>query len=163
LMPIAMANLRAKGPPFKSIGPGAWAAATGDFYDSSRRLLLDEIRALGLSGDPVALVPNRDLVLLAGSRDAEALLAIARRPAPRPGRAGTERGPIHRIALCVKGDGWSECVPNVTPAVRDRYRDLTVEGWSSLYNDQQQSLQDELGNGWYVGKSEVVQSRATKH
>ncbi|MEZ6068061.1 MAG: hypothetical protein R3B90_20640 [Planctomycetaceae bacterium] len=52
-----------------------YVSATGDNYDASRLLLTDRIEQFDLQGDPVAMVPNRDTLLVTGSED-EAGLAL---------------------------------------------------------------------------------------
>jgi hypothetical protein len=48
-----------------------------DAFDSSRVLFVDEIRALPLKGAPVALVPDRESLLIAGADDPEGLRRLA--------------------------------------------------------------------------------------
>jgi hypothetical protein len=45
-----------------------------DNYDPARLLLLDKIRQPKIKGDPVILIPNRDSLLLTGSKDPKGLL-----------------------------------------------------------------------------------------
>ena len=42
---------------------------TGDAFDAARILLLDRVRSLKLTGEPVAMVVNRESLLLTGSED----------------------------------------------------------------------------------------------
>ena len=48
-------------------------AQVGDSYDATRLLLSEQIAALGLQGQPVALAADRELLILAGSADLPAL------------------------------------------------------------------------------------------
>jgi hypothetical protein len=153
----ALANLRARPAAFEQVEPGLWMSRVGDSYDSARLLLVEEIRALGLSGNPVALVPNRDLVLLAGSRDARALLAAAEHAAA----AAEQPRPVHTIALCLGDEGWSDCSPDVTPEVKLRFHELATLGWAGLYEDQKPVLQDRLGDSVFVASASVVRDAAS--
>lgn len=74
---IAVENLRAAAPsPFRRIGDGVYAATVGDCFDSARLLLLDEIAALPLKGEPLALPANRDTLLVTGTRNLGGLYRI---------------------------------------------------------------------------------------
>jgi hypothetical protein len=71
---VAAAMLRAHRPAeFLAVADGAYSARAGDGLDSSRLLLVDEILALGLVGDPVAVVPHRDALYITGSEDPEGM------------------------------------------------------------------------------------------
>jgi hypothetical protein len=61
-----------------SPAPGVWASPWHDHYDAARLLIVaDLIDPDDLDGDLVAMVPNRDTLLLAGARDDDALAALA--------------------------------------------------------------------------------------
>ena len=68
--------------PLKFIGPqqakGVYLSAAGDSYDGSRLLLTDLIRQFHVKGDPIAMIPNRDNLIVAGSDDVEGLNACWR-------------------------------------------------------------------------------------
>ena len=81
---IAVANLGVDAK-FEQLEPGVWAAQMHDSYDASRIMLVEDIDKLGLAGGAVALIPNRETLLLAGKTDAKALMRIA-----RSGRGGVE-------------------------------------------------------------------------
>ena len=67
-------NLRARtARPFERRDDGVYASSWHDAYDSSRLLLPDVVRALPLDGAPVAMVPNRDWLLVADSAKPAAL------------------------------------------------------------------------------------------
>lgn len=55
---------------------GVYIIATGDSYDASRLLLLD-LFDFEFAGHPVAMVPNRELLLVTGSEDTEGLAMLA--------------------------------------------------------------------------------------
>lgn len=74
----ALDNLRAASPcHFERQDGGFHISAYGDHYDSSRVLLPHLFGQLGLKGDPVAIVFERRSILVAGSRDRDALTAMA--------------------------------------------------------------------------------------
>jgi len=71
LMQRARSNLLARGGEegFLRVGPGCYRSAWQDNLDGSRLLLPGILQRLRLPGDPVALLPNRDTLLVVGSED----------------------------------------------------------------------------------------------
>ena len=72
-----------------AIRPGLWRSPWADNYDASRLLLHDLVWQFPVKGSHVAVVPNRDTLLVTGSDDAEGLLEICARAlkafeSPRP-------------------------------------------------------------------------------
>ncbi|MBA3459775.1 MAG: hypothetical protein H0T46_07430 [Deltaproteobacteria bacterium] len=154
---IATENLAAKGTPFQSVQPGLWTSPAHDNYDSSRILLLEEIKKLGLKGTVVAMIPNRDTLYLAGSQDAAALLAMA----DLAEKASEEPRPIHTVPLCLSGTTWSDCEPGPTPEVKTRMHAMATMGRQSLYAEQKDLLQEKLGEEVFVASYTVLQDKGT--
>jgi hypothetical protein len=75
LMQTARANLLARsgGKGFQCLGPGRFRSTWRDSLDGSRMLLPGLLKRLPLRGDPVALVPNRNTLLVVGSEDLQGL------------------------------------------------------------------------------------------
>lgn len=71
LMQRARSNLLARGGEegFLQVGPGCYQSAWADNLDGSRLLLPGILQRLQVRGDPVALLPNRDTLLVVGSED----------------------------------------------------------------------------------------------
>jgi hypothetical protein len=76
LLQQARANLviRSGDARFHAVGQGCFRSTWQDDLDGSRILLPNFLRALPVKGDPVALLPRRDLLLVAGSGDPEGLV-----------------------------------------------------------------------------------------
>ncbi|MBV8758204.1 MAG: hypothetical protein JO257_13035 [Deltaproteobacteria bacterium] len=142
---IAVTNL-AVDAKFEQIEPGVWAARMNDSYDASRIMLVEDIGKLGLAGGPVALIPNRETLLLAGRTDTKALMRIAELAEA----AAKDPRPIHTQALCLDGSEWHDCIPNVTPRVKQRFASLAAQGWIDLYGDGHDAYQDQLGDDLFV-------------
>ena len=157
-MDIALANLAAKGVPFRELSPGLWTSPAHDNYDSSRIFLYDEIAKLKLKGTVVAMIPNRDTLLLASSEDAKALLAMA----DAADKVSEEPRPIHTVPLCLSGKTWSDCEPAPTPAVKDRMHELATMGRQSLYSEQKDALQEKVGEDVFVASYTVLQDKDKK-
>lgn len=154
-MEIAVANLAAKGVPFREVSPGVWTSPAHDNYDSSRIFLYDEIAKLKLKGTVVAVIPNRDTLYLASADDPKALLAMA----DLADKAAEEPRPIHTAPLCLSGKTWSDCEPGSTPVVKARMHALATTGRQSLYGEQKEALQERLGDDIFVASYTVIQNK----
>jgi hypothetical protein len=129
VLAIATTNLKAHHEPFQQVEPGVWSSPDGEANGASYILLVDEIRKLNLKGGPVAMIPYRGTLLLAGAKDPKALLAMSGRVVDLEG----SQHEIHSIPLCLDGKAWHECVPAVTREVRDGFSGLATTGWATVY------------------------------
>ena len=75
LMLKARSNLLARGGEehFQRLGAGRFRSTWQDNLDGSRLLLPGVLKALPLQGDPVVVLPNRDTLLVVGSKDHQGL------------------------------------------------------------------------------------------
>ncbi len=116
---IALGNLRQRSPrPFQEVLPGLWESRFHDHHDEARILLVEEIEGLKLKGGAVAMIPNRDTLLLAGRDDAQALLALAY--TAENAVAGVP-SPISMTPLCLERHEWKPCLPAASAEVRERF------------------------------------------
>jgi len=156
---VAMENLLSL--PAKFIGPGSgegvYLSATGDDYDASRLLVKDAIRHLQVKGDHIAMIPNRENLIVAGSEDVEGLAGMVKVAA----NALKEPRPISGIALLLDGDEWTPWLP---PSSHPSYKDFRQLQLQSLGQDyaEQKTLLDKLhenkGEDVFVATFSVVQS-----
>ena len=135
---VARENLAAL--PAKFIGPqsgeGVYLSATGDSYDASRLLLTDIIRQFQVKGDPVAMIPNRENLVVVGSEDTEGLsgmlkMAIEAMKQPRP---------ISGIALRLDGDEWVPWLPDVSHPLYKDFQQLQLQSLGHDYAEQAEGL-----------------------
>lgn len=78
LLPIALDNLRAISPSkFERMKEGHFVSAYNDNYDASRLLLPDLFANLPLRGNPVAVAVSRSCLVVCGSHELDALVAMA--------------------------------------------------------------------------------------
>ena len=63
--------------PFENPQPGLYVSPWRDNHDASRLVLTNLIRRLDVKGDHVAMVPNRDTLLVTGSADSAGLARMA--------------------------------------------------------------------------------------
>ena len=68
-MEVACENLLESSIAFSQIGDGFYSAVSGDSYDSARILLRDRVLSWEVTGDHVAMIPQRDAMYVTGSDD----------------------------------------------------------------------------------------------
>jgi hypothetical protein len=133
---FACSNLRHKEDPvFISPHEGVYISATGDNYDASRLILGDMVHQFDVQGDFIAMVANRDTLIVTGSENMAGLRVMV----ARARRALEEPRPISMIALRLVDDEWHEWLPAVDHAL---YRDMALLRLQSL--GQQHAEQKEL-------------------
>src|SRR5262249_15656333 len=69
---VSFASLQGEG------GEGVYISATDDNYDASRLVMLDLVRKMPVRGDYIAMVPNRDTLVISGSEDAAGLQVMCK-------------------------------------------------------------------------------------
>ncbi len=83
----------------KFIGPesgkGVYLLATGDSYDASRILIKDAVRRFQVKGDHIAMIPNRENLIVVGSEDVQGLAGMVK----LANKALKDPRPISGIAL----------------------------------------------------------------
>lgn len=139
-MEIAQRNLEATNFAFASIGEKFFASATGDTYDASRLVLLDLIQKLEVQGHHIAMVPNRDSLLITGSEDEEGLgmmFALAEKT------LNEEPRPMIGTPLRLDGDQWVEWLPPPGHPMYDAFRSMELRFIGPIY-DEQKELLDEI-------------------
>lgn len=139
---IATQNLMEAGFQYAKVGDGLYVSAVGDSYDASRVLLTDFIRSLEVQGDIIAMVPNRDMMLVAGADDdqaLEAMVALAEQAVQEP-------RPLASTALKLVGDDWVDWMPSRGHQLFDRFRVLELKYLYQEYAQQKEML-DKLYEG----------------
>jgi hypothetical protein len=111
-----------------------------DHYDASRLLILaDLIDRDDVDGDLVAMIPNRDTLLVAGSDNAGGLagLAVLAEEILKDPR------PLHGYPLCLRGDDWGPFLPEPDHPCAGGFRRLRLKSLARDYAEQA-SLLNEL-------------------
>jgi hypothetical protein len=147
--------------PWPSPAPGVWASPWHDHYDAARLLILpDLIDPDDVAGDLVAMVPNRDTLLVAGAEDDKALavlieLAEAALKDPRP---------IHGFPLRRASHGWVPFVPEPGRPGAERFRLLRMNCLGHDYTEQAgllNQLSDRRGGGPFAASFSAMQNTQT--
>lgn len=107
-----------------------------DSYDSSRLLLLDFVRKLEVHGDPIAMVPHRDQLLITGSEDMDGLDVMA----SLANKGFDDPRYLTCTALCLDGDEWVSWMPPKDHPHFAKFRLLEVKTLYGRYERQQELL-----------------------
>ncbi len=140
-MEVAKRSLEEKPFAIKHIKGELYILTNGDSYDATRMLMVDVLRSLRLSGDPMALPLARDALLICGSNDQKGLglmfeFAKDKKDCPRP------VCPLpHRL---VNGE-WQLWVPPPHSPHINKVRWLEIEYLLGEYSEQERLMR--LRNG----------------
>lgn len=154
----AKQNLSELSTSFAGIESQFYLCAEADNYASSRILLVDNIRQLEVKGDWVAMVPNRDTLLITGSDDTDGLRMMAHMAEEaykRPRRQG--------LGLLRLVDGeWETWFPPEDSPVHQQFLKLELMSRADEYSDQQEILDKVLEKEMaeqFVASYSVVQKQ----
>lgn len=133
---IAKQNLREMTQQCAQMGE-VFVFASGDSHDAARMLLTDVVGSLEVAGAPIAMVPNREMLLVTGEdspEGLEAMLGIATQALAHERR-------ISSVAFRLEGDAWVPWLPADDHPLRQQFQLLRVQGQMGDYERQQELLQ----------------------
>lgn len=143
---------------FANLDHCVYASATGDNYDASRLVMLDLIRRFEVNGDYIAMVPNRDKLIVTGSDDEHGLgimskIAEASYDEPRP---------ISTVALRLEGEEWVPWLPPRSSPSFAKFHELRLRTIGAEYNDQKELLDEVYStSGPSVAQFNAMQNKAS--
>jgi hypothetical protein len=121
---------------YSKIGDNLVAFVSGDSYDACRILLVEKIRDMGLSGRPVAMVPNRDSVYITGEDDETGLTMMIKLAAD----AMNDQYGLSGVPLVLDGDHWVDWMPPPSHPSYATFRDLELKTLRPAYHEQEQLI-----------------------
>jgi hypothetical protein len=141
-------------------GEGVYLSAAKDNYDASRLILPDLVGQFRVKGEPVAMVPNRSNLIVAGTEDLDGLKAMLgfaqdalKEPRPNSG-----------IALRLDGDAWVSWLPDRShPLYRD-FKRMQVQWSGQDYREQKAILDprhEKSGEDIFVASFSMFEQEAT--
>lgn len=135
----ALDNLHRTPPTFTEIRPGLFRSQEQDSFDAARILLRPALKALPLSGRPVAALPRWSCLLVTGDQDRDGLLELVRAveeevQKPRP---------IGAVPLVLDGDEWRTFFPAGASEEAVRVRNLVSTARGRSYSTQKKLLERE--------------------
>jgi hypothetical protein len=160
-MEIARHNLEETQITFAAIGDHLYGSATGDTYDASRLLFLDLIRKLEVDGSHVAMVPNRDTLLITGIDDEtglELMHTLAKKALEEDPR------PMNAMPLRLDGDEWVDWnVPHDHP-LHKSFASLELKWLHQEYADQKElldAIDEKNGTDIFVASYSAIEKKDT--
>jgi hypothetical protein len=149
---VAFASLQGEG------DGGVYISATGDNYDASRLILTDLVRKFAVRGDVIAMVPNRDTLVVTGSED-DGGLAVMTKVAED---SFEKPRPISTVALRLVGDDWESWLPPRESPHYAKFHELRLRTVGVEYNDQKELLDqihETTGEDVFVASYSAVQHK----
>ena len=146
---------------FARLTPALWASPWSDSHDASRLILHDLIREIEVKGDHIAMVPNREVLLVTGSEDDQwlaAMITVAEKALDQP------RG-VSGVAIRLAWNDWSPYLPDRDHPLRARFEALRVKSISEDYSEQKsllEALHQKTGADVYVAPCNVAQHKETQ-
>lgn len=141
---------------------GLYLFASGDSHDAARLVLTDLIGGLDLAGEPIAVVPNREMLLVTGSENEQGLQQLAAIAAEG---LSHERG-ISGVALRLTGDEWTPWRPPAEHPAAAAFSVLRAQSLAGDYAQQKALLEKRHQRdktNLFVAPFEAVQDEATGH
>ncbi len=124
---------------------------SGDTYDATRLILSDLISRFDLNGCPIAMIPNREVLVVAGSNDHQGLATML-----EIAKSGIKHERyITGHAFALGTDGWQPWLPATDHPSFNGFHRLSVMSRSQDYNEQKELLEAELED---VGRDVFVSS-----
>jgi hypothetical protein len=130
----------------------------GDNHDASRLVLTELVRDCEVRGDLVALVPNRDQLLITGSHDEKGLLTVAALGA----RAIRQPRFVSGIPVRLVGDDWAEHVLPADHPASGQFRLLRAHSIGRDYSSQGEALRalkKKTGEDVFVADFTIVRKK----
>lgn len=140
-METARVNLDETTIAWARVGENLHSAITGDNYDSSRVLLTSRIREFELQGEPIAMVPTRDSLLVTGSEDVEGLQMMLELTGKN---LAEDPRPLSGVPLQLIDDEWQDWQPPADHPLQADFEWLTQMFLGGVYADQQALLSSVL-------------------
>ncbi|MHB8872931.1 MAG: DUF1444 domain-containing protein, partial [Myxococcaceae bacterium] len=123
--------------PFDQPRPGVHVSPFRDNHDPARLLLVDKILRLPVKGHPVAVIPNRDTLIITGSDDPAGLEEMA----DLAKVALLEPRASNPLALQLTPSGeWVPYLPAGRLPIDERYRLMAVQSLLRDYGEQKELL-----------------------
>jgi hypothetical protein len=140
---------------FEPLMPGLWRSPWADSHDASRLFLHELVWQQQVKGPHVAMVPNRDLLLVCGADDADALGAMA----TVADKMLQENRPMTGIAFRLEGSRWVPFLPPEGSPAREPLRQVAMRSRGMDYAEQNElldALHQKTGEDVFVAAQRVM-------
>ncbi|PHS08374.1 MAG: hypothetical protein COA78_12860 [Blastopirellula sp.] len=136
VMETAQANLEEVECVVTVIEDRVYLYSSGDSYDASRLMLTDRLAEMDFQGKPIAMLPNRDSLILTGSDDLKGLQIMLDMA---EGTFNNPR-PISGTALCFQEGHWETWLPDADHPYYARFLHLHHQSLAGEYHEQKSML-----------------------
>jgi uncharacterized protein YtpQ (UPF0354 family) len=157
----ACKNLRQiSGQQWNSPFPGVWTSPWRDNHDASRLVLMDIIQALAVQGGHVAMVPNRDMLIVTGSDDETGLAHMA----VLAEKALDHARPITGLAFLLDNETWLPWLPDADHPLYDQFHLSLLQSFGRDYAAQKDvldALHAKAGRNIWVASYSAVKNEET--
>lgn len=139
---------------------GVYVSPWKDNHDASRLILIELLRELPVKGDHVAMVPNRDTLIITGSEDVKGLATMAELTE----QAMSEPRFMTGIPVKLQWDRWVPHRLDPGHPLSPRFDLLRLETTARDYAEQKnllERLRQKTGEDVYVAEFNAVQNRET--
>ena len=154
-------NLREiSGQQWTSPCPGVWTSPWRDNHDASRLVLTDLVQALAVRGAHVAMVPNRDTLIVTGSKDERGLAHMA----VLAEKALDGARPITGHAFLLDDETWLPWLPATDHPLHDQFHLLQLQSLGRDYAAQKDLLDafhEKTGQHIWVASYSAVKDEET--
>lgn len=149
--------------PFAQLAPGTYVSTWQDTHDATRMFLHDLVWQLDVKGSHVAMVPDRNVLLVTGSEDAEGLVRMAEEAksvldeSPRP---------LCGLAFILTGSTWQPYLPPADAPSHDELRLLACQYMANVYGEQKllmEAIHERDGTDIFVATYDAMQNHDTGH
>jgi hypothetical protein len=144
---------------FAQVRPGLYQSQFGDMYDASRLHLPQFVPSLRVKGRPVAMVPNRSVLLVTGSDDADGLVHMSKLARDVLGQPRPLSGIAFRL-----DSAWTPFLPPQDHPAFTLLETLFLSDLAQSYADQAQILNkvhEDLGIDVFVATASHYIDRKT--
>ena len=120
-------------------------------------LIKDAIRHFQVKGDHIAMIPNRENLIVVGSEDVEGLAGMVKLAA----KAMKEPRPISGIALRLDGDDWTPWLPDASHPSYKAFQELQLQSFGQDYAQQKEmldKLHEKNGEDVFVANFSAIKS-----
>jgi len=155
VLEIAKQNLREMTEECAQMGE-LFVFASGDSHDAARILLTDVMRSLEIEGAPIAMVPNRETLLVTGEQNEEGLATMA---AVAEQALAHERR-ISSVAFRLEGEDWSPWLPDDEHPLRQQFGLFREQAKVGDYQRQKELLEkqhERSGDDLFVATYNAIQ------
>lgn len=141
LMETALENLDQLEATVTTLDDRVFLFRNQDHYDASRMLLLGRVRNLAIRGLPVAMIPSRDCLVIAGDEDEHGLKLLL-------DLVKQHRNNLRPISLTpcrLTAEGWETWLPPPEHPLHDPFRELHLNGLTAEYRQQHEAIEAAFG------------------